>query len=312
MRWFKHLSNAAEDESMALLIDRFGLEGYGLWWRILEVIAAGMNKGSGRHEATYTWRKWRSLCGMYHQSRFKSILLFLASQGKFTLISAPSPEHLRTISAPSPEHLRTISAPSPEHLDVISKASQQDLLTISCPNLLKFRDEYHKKSGQTPDNVQKKSVACQEQETETETETETEVEVDKKPLCTEPAMPDSEPAINEPSPNKRIRMDYESREWTGITETEMEEWRKAYPACDIEREIDRAGLWLLANPTKRKKDCYRFLTNWIGRTQERGGTERGKKGTFSTPDGRVSEITARNIEIGNRWLEKRMGKNDGK
>lgn len=39
--------------------------------------------------------------------------------------------------------------------------------------------------------------------------------------------------------------------------------REAYPLVNIEREIKRAAAWLVANPTKRKKDAPRFLNNWL-------------------------------------------------
>jgi hypothetical protein len=39
--------------------------------------------------------------------------------------------------------------------------------------------------------------------------------------------------------------------------------REAYPLVSIEREIKRAAAWLVANPTKRKKDAPRFLNNWF-------------------------------------------------
>lgn len=47
----------------------------------------------------------------------------------------------------------------------------------------------------------------------------------------------------------------------------------AYPDVLVATEIDRAKLWLEANPSKRKKNVRRFLTNWVSRTQERGGSK---------------------------------------
>jgi len=47
---------------------------------------------------------------------------------------------------------------------------------------------------------------------------------------------------------------------------------EAYPDVMVATEIDRAKLWLDANPTKHKANVRRFLTNWISRKQEGGGT----------------------------------------
>lgn len=60
--------------------------------------------------------------------------------------------------------------------------------------------------------------------------------------------------------------------WTGITEQDREDWKEAYPACDITRQLAAMNQWLKANPSKAKKKKWRlFLTNWLGRSQERGG-----------------------------------------
>ncbi len=140
MRWFKHLSDAHNDESMAELIDEFGAAGYGVWWIILEKIAAQMDK-SGRCDARYSFKKWSKSCGL-SVKKFQKTVSFLTK-------------------------LEKLSA------KVCEKNS--NFLIIECRNLLKFRDEYSKKSGHTPDRRRIKSGHTPHQETETETETETEV-----------------------------------------------------------------------------------------------------------------------------------------
>jgi hypothetical protein len=42
---------------------------------------------------------------------------------------------------------------------------------------------------------------------------------------------------------------------------------EAYPGVMVAQEIDRAKLWCDANPTKRKTNVRKFLTNWIARKQ---------------------------------------------
>jgi len=76
----------------------------------------------------------------------------------------------------------------------------------------------------------------------------------------------------------------EATGWNGITEQDMENWKAAYPACDLSTELARAAEWVKANPKKHKKNWFRFLVNWLARTQERGGTNRsaGRKGDPET------------------------------
>ena len=82
--------------------------------------------------------------------------------------------------------------------------------------------------------------------------------------------------------------------WQNITDHHRQAWAKAYPACDIDRQLAQMHAWLLANPTKRKVNNARFITNWLKREQDRGGDQRGggKAGSFTAGQRR----TARQIE----------------
>jgi hypothetical protein len=63
--------------------------------------------------------------------------------------------------------------------------------------------------------------------------------------------------------------------WQGITDEDRQEWRQAYPACDLTAELAKAGSWLKANPTKAHKSNWRrFVVSWLTRSQDRGGTNR--------------------------------------
>jgi hypothetical protein len=68
------------------------------------------------------------------------------------------------------------------------------------------------------------------------------------------------------------RISFRNLSWVGMTDEDRESWAKAYPACDIDRELLAMAEWLKANPAKGKKSNYRrFITNWLARSQERGG-----------------------------------------
>jgi hypothetical protein len=58
----------------------------------------------------------------------------------------------------------------------------------------------------------------------------------------------------------------------GISYEDLQRWADTYPAVNIAGEIKKAAEWLRSNPSKRKSNYRRFLTNWFSRTQERGGT----------------------------------------
>ncbi len=66
--------------------------------------------------------------------------------------------------------------------------------------------------------------------------------------------------------------------WTGITDKDRSDWGEAYPAVNVGQEMAKAHQWLLARPAKQRKKRWRaFLTGWLSRTQENGGS-RGQAG----------------------------------
>jgi hypothetical protein len=112
MKWFKHSANASDDSFIEGLEERFGLEGYARWWKLLEVIATKMDK-TDSCSAEHSWVKWQS----FLKGKRNKLTLFL-------------------------EHCQNESK--------ITLEQNGNILKITCPKLLKIRDEYSKKSGHTP------------------------------------------------------------------------------------------------------------------------------------------------------------------
>jgi len=81
----------------------------------------------------------------------------------------------------------------------------------------------------------------------------------------------------ERSTSTAIDFDFSKRGFINILPEDIAGWKEAYPACQIETELKRMVEWILSNPTKRKKNYRRFITNWLARTQEKGGGFIGKK-----------------------------------
>jgi hypothetical protein len=64
------------------------------------------------------------------------------------------------------------------------------------------------------------------------------------------------------------------KSWEGITDDDKAGWLEAYPACNIDIELSKMKEWIMSNPAKGKKSNYRrFITNWLSRTQDKGGTK---------------------------------------
>jgi len=58
-----------------------------------------------------------------------------------------------------------------------------------------------------------------------------------------------------------------------IDDSQKELWSKAYPATNIDAELSKAVVWLKANPTKTKSNYNKFLSGWLSRCQDSGGTK---------------------------------------
>jgi hypothetical protein len=122
------LSDSSNDEKLARLLAEHGPEGYGVWWLIVETIAKQISAKDMKVSVSYPVSYWLRITGVYHHKKFKKLV---ESMNDLCLISAQSIDNLCNISSLSPK----------------------DVLIISVPNILKFRDEYLQKSGQKTDSV---------------------------------------------------------------------------------------------------------------------------------------------------------------
>ena len=117
------------------------------------------------------------------------------------------------------------------------------------------------------------------------------------------------------SPSKsKINFNFETGEWENIPEEDIDRWKKTYPACDIRQELLEMADWLLNNPQKRKKNYRRFISNWLSREQERGGTRRPGFQSYRDLEKAKLEAELRvgrkrdSVPIPNTYLEKRIQK----
>jgi hypothetical protein len=149
MRWFKHLTIANRDESLCQIIDEFGLEGYGAYWFILERIAEKITPEMTEANQIFlqlSEKNWRKFLG-FSPKKFRKFLSFSEKCSLF-----------------------------------FSKTDKKkpELITIYCPKLLKYRDEYTRKSRKTPDKHRTKSGVTPDKVAPEYIETEY-IETDKTP-----------------------------------------------------------------------------------------------------------------------------------
>ncbi|NTU49502.1 MAG: DUF4373 domain-containing protein [Desulfobulbaceae bacterium] len=141
MKWFKHMSHSHIDEKLASIISENGLEGYGFWWMLMEVVAAQCV--DEKCSATYTLPHWSRLLCCHHHKVVKYMVALAGLPKGYSLVTPPVTHGLQGI---------------------VTVEYVEGKIRVTIPNLLKYRDEYSKKSRQRPDSVLSKKEKEKEKE----------------------------------------------------------------------------------------------------------------------------------------------------
>lgn len=82
------------------------------------------------------------------------------------------------------------------------------------------------------------------------------------------------PTAQEPQEPPLITLQLNTGEEWPVTQKDFSEWESLYPATDVMQCLRNMKGWLLSNPTKRKtvRGIKRFITTWLQREQDKGGT----------------------------------------
>ena len=121
MKWLKHMTGLRNSEHVARFLDSTGLEGYGFYCMVREMIAEGMGPGDVRCELCLSLRRWSTTLGTHHNKVLKYVG-YLEGAGLATFTREGSD------------------------------------LRVKMPNLAELRDEYARKSGHSPDYVRRSSA----------------------------------------------------------------------------------------------------------------------------------------------------------
>lgn len=123
MKWFKHDSNASIDAKLKRLRLKYGMEGYGLYWYLLECIARTIEP----HNLTFELEEDAELIAAevnIHRDRVEEMMLFLCEQGLFENVDG--------------------------RITCLKMASRSDEYTLK---LIRKENSIQTNSGQAPDKV---------------------------------------------------------------------------------------------------------------------------------------------------------------
>jgi hypothetical protein len=237
MKWFKHLSDAAQDEMLQDLKDRYGFEGIGRWWTIVEAVAAQMKKGSNKCDLELSVRKWCEMLG----GRAKVIvplLYFLADHKTSTITMEIYDE--KTVLKPFQNRFKT----------VLNEIQSNFKIVLKIPKLLELRDRRYAKV----------SPGCHRSDT---IEVEVEVEKENKKKKTPKKKPKNPPTALKDNPE--IVDMYE------LTEEVPEKWRKWAIKKGVKVDVRPIFENFCRNHLKRESqwvDWYRTWQTWIDNAKE--------------------------------------------
>lgn len=86
------------------------------------------------------------------------------------------------------------------------------------------------------------------------------------PNESQPRTINHKPRINTSVSHEKIMFD--GKQFKNIN-GELQAWKDAYPAVNVELEISKAAAWLISNPANKKTQYARFLNSWLSRAQDK-------------------------------------------
>jgi len=83
-----------------------------------------------------------------------------------------------------------------------------------------------------------------------------------------------------------------------VTQADVDEWRKAYPAVDVLQQLAEMRTWCNANTANRKtpRGVNKFIVGWLSREQDKGPRSRGVTITVPSSNQRDPELVRLELE----------------
>lgn len=142
MRWIKHLTCARQDEKIVALISDCGHTACAVWWMVLEIVAGQMDPKSPKCSLTYPVSRWATELQLRPQHVKMRLEQLAVDRGVGALLRLS--------------------------WSGVGGKEGNSYATVEIPNILKYRDEYSKKSGQSTDSIRTIPRSEAEQDTDTD------------------------------------------------------------------------------------------------------------------------------------------------
>lgn len=143
MKWFKHYSTARNDEKISMLEDKCGLEGYGFYFKMLEVVAEAIDE-TDKHDVTYSITRW----GRQLNVSTKKFLYLVQCCSDVGLMYFQRDSDNATVKIPNllkirDNHTKNLQAKSKQDKEEDKDININNVISINCPHQ-DIIDLYHK------------------------------------------------------------------------------------------------------------------------------------------------------------------------
>lgn len=226
MRWFKHMTKSWNDEKIAMAVELGGLEAYGLYFRLLEIVAGNM-EGDCPPVCEYSVKRFARECNLL-AIKFERLLKVL------------------------------------EKCKLVSVTRFEQLLKVEIPNIAKYRDEYSARQAKEltknrellpPDFRQ-----TPEQDTDAEADTKAESR-ENRPVDTVSPPVSSSPGKSEgKKPRKKAEPDVVDEAYLASLCN-----NDAFTGIDVRKEHGKMLAWLKTARGAGKYPTKNRFLNWLNK-----------------------------------------------
>ena len=145
MKWFKHDSNASLDAKLLRLRLKYGMEGYGVYWFLLESIARNVEK----HNLTFELEEDAELVAAQtniHYERVQEMMVYMCNLGLFE--NADGRITCLKMATRTDEYTQQVIRKSPDTLQTLSRYSQDKVRGIRIEENRIDKNRIEKDKGQ--------------------------------------------------------------------------------------------------------------------------------------------------------------------
>jgi len=80
---------------------------------------------------------------------------------------------------------------------------------------------------------------------------------------------------------RKITFNRSTFKFENIPKEKIDKWKEAFLNCNVDLELKKMEAWLMANPTKHKKNYEKFIVNWLSRAKgEENAKNKGNNGRY--------------------------------